>query len=503
MKNASANAWICTVCGYIHYGPKPPDECPICGAASSLFNPYKETEELTESQESAQWRCLNCEYIHDGSEPPAFCPVCGASHDRFEPYSSVADYSPLEDSKRKIVIAGAGIAGVSAAEAIRKSSPGSEIILLSKEDCLPYYRLNLTRYLAGEIEADSLDLHPDAWYAEQQIDLRLNAELKSIDPAQKRYALRNGEEDDFNTMILAVGSHPFVPPFPGTNKENVTVLRTRAHADSILDFCCEGMQCVCIGGGILGLETAGALARRGVKVTLLEGFDWLLTRQLNQRAGELLHSFVSSTGIKVHTSARVEELVGDEHVHGVLLNDGTTIPADMVLITAGVRSNSYLARMAGLTVNNGIVVNDNLASSHLDIFAAGDVAEHRGVSYGLWGASQFQGTIAGRNAVGEKTDFAGIPRSNMLKVLGYDLFSIGSITMEDGSYESIDGEIDGNYYCFIFHDSRLVGAILLGDTSLSAIVKKTVEENHDCSSILRLKPEVKDLVKYFSDMATQ
>jgi nitrite reductase (NADH) large subunit len=445
-----------------------------------------------------QWRCLNCGYIHTGPEPPAYCPVCGATADRFEPYMAEADIGAQAGVKQKVVIVGAGIAGVSAAEALRKASSEAEIVLLSKEPYLPYYRLNLTRYLAGQVGTDSLDLHPADWYAERNIELVLEAELGTVDIEEKRLRLRDGTEHSYDKLILTVGSHPFVPPIPGANKENVTVLRTRTHADLILEACRGKPKCVCIGGGLLGLETAGALAGLGVDVTLLEGHGWLLPRQLNQVAGELLESYVTSLGISLRKHARAQEIVGDERAQGIICKDGATIPAELIVIATGVRSNSYLARMAGLDVNRGIIVNNTLQTSHPEVYAAGDAAEHRGVAYGTWAPSQFQGTIAGMNVGGQRAEFAGIPRSNMLKVLGYDLFSIGQILTEDASYEVIEDRLDGRYYYFVFRDSHMVGSILLGDTTLASGVKEAVEKGIDCAKVLQQGPECKDILDWVS-----
>ena len=500
MGSAESTAWRCTVCGYIHYGPEPPDFCPVCGSTKDLFEPHTEPASSVEAGPPTQWRCLNCGYIHEGASPPDYCPVCGAPADRFEPYMTEAAAGPELGVKQKVVIVGAGIAGVSAAEAVRKSSSQAEITLLSKEPCLPYYRLNLTRYLAGEVSAEALPLHPERWYAERNIQLSLEAELRSADLAAKRLTLTDGTQLPYDRLVLSVGSHPFVPPFPGVNRENVTVLRTREHADHILELAQSEMCCVCIGGGLLGLETAGALARRGVDVTMLEGHGWLLPRQLNQTAGELLEQYVAEMGISLRKRARTEEIVGDECVRGVVLRDGATIPADLVVIATGVRSNSYLARLAGLEVNRGVIVSNTLRTSHPDVFAAGDVAEHRGVAYGTWGPSQYQGTIAGMNIAGRPAEFAGIPRSNMLKVLGYDLFSIGTILPEDGSYEVIAAQEDGRYFYFVFRDNTMVGSILLGDTTLAAGVKMIVEKQLDCSKVLQHRPQAEDVLAFVGEL---
>jgi nitrite reductase (NADH) large subunit len=278
------------------------------------------------------------------------------------------------------------------------------------------------------------------------------------------------------------------------------VLRSKADADEILDACCKDMHCVCIGGGLLGLETAGALALRGLQVTLVEGFGWLLPRQLNQRAGLLLEEYIKSKSISLRLNAQTQELVGDEQVCGVLLKDGTTLPADLVIISTGVRPNSYLARAAGLEVKNGVLVDNLLKTSQPDVFAAGDIAEHRGVVYGIWGPSQFQGSIAGMNAAGEKAEFAGVARSNMLKVLGVDLFSIGQIVLDDASFEAVEAEIDGKYYDFVFHDNYLVGSILLGDTSLSAGIKNVIEKHIDCSKVLQIHPGVPEILSFLEQV---
>jgi len=443
---------------------------------------------------------MNCEHIHDGSAPPAFCPVCGAPAERFEACTDVAGPVTADGEPGHVVIAGAGIAGISAAEAIRKASPEMEITVLSKEAHLPYYRLNLTRYLAGEVEGGRLALHPEEWYETNRISLLRGVELCGVDPDGRRLRLRNSDDMPYDRLVLAIGAHPFMPPFPGANRENVTPLRTKDDADLILDQCPAGARCVVIGGGLLGLEAAGALAGRGVDVALLEGHGWLLPRQLNERAARLLEARVRDVGVSIHRKARTKEILGDERVREVLLESGETLPADVVVVATGVRSNSYIARMAGLEVNRGVVVDNHLCSSNPDILAAGDVAEHHGVHYGTWGPSQFQGTIAGGNAVGGSAQFAGIPRSNMLKVLGYDLFSIGRITVEDASYRTCNAtdEATGNHCFFMFRDSHMVGAILLGDTRLSAQAKHAIETRTDCSVLLHGSPDARSVLDFLS-----
>jgi len=484
------------MCGYIHQGSELPDCCPICGATPDLFDLQPQVSLPLKQVAVTQWACLNCEYIHHGPDPPENCPVCGLSAAQFEPCRCSPTAAVSEQESISIVIVGAGIAGVSAAETIHRESPAAVITLLSKEPDLPYFRLNLTRYLAGDITAGDLFIHPEEWYRQNNIDLRLATELRDIDADNKVLTLSHDNVLTYDRLILAMGSHPFVPPIPGCNRENVTVLRTLRDADAIIGQCRPGLPCVIIGGGVLGLETAGALARRGVSVTLLEGFGWLMPQQLNQAAGDLLATYVSDLGISIRSNARINQIDGDDQVRSVILESGESIPAELVIVTTGVRSNSYLLRRANLEVNQGVVVSDILQTSREEIFAVGDITEHRGVVYGAWAPAQFQGVIAGLNTLGNKAEFAGIPRSNTLKVLDFELFSIGQVHPHDGSFQTFESMEDNQYLWFVFRDGQMVGAILLGDMRLASAIKSLIEKKVSCTDLLHTNPGVKEIVTY-------
>ena len=436
MAETLQKAWVCQVCGYIHYGPEAPEECPVCGAGAQMFEP---------------------------EAPPA--PV----------EASRASLAPL-----RVLIAGAGIAGVAAAEAVRQARPQAEILLASEEPELPYYRLNLTRFLAGELSLDQLELHPAEWYRDHRIELLRGSPLEELD-LERKQALCGSRRLGFDRLILTVGSRPFLPALPGVNLANVTALRTRQDAMTILALA-PGKECVVIGGGLLGLETAGALAGRGVRVSLLENQDWLLPRQLNRRAGELLRRHVEGLGIHLYPGARVKQLLGQEAVEAVLLEDGSCLPAGLVIISAGVRANLQLARATGLALNQGILVDTAMRTSHPDVFAAGDCAEHDDLLYGTWAPSQVQGAVAGANAVGGSAAFQPVPRSNTLKVLGIELFSIGRIAPLPTGLVIEGGE--PHYAWFHFEGDLLTGAILLGDASLSASLKKAIEGRRSFSGLL-------------------
>jgi mono/diheme cytochrome c family protein len=213
-----------------------------------------------------------------------------------------------------------------------------------------------------------------------------------------------------------------------------------------------------------------------------------MPRQLNPKAGAILGDHVDRLGIRLLRKAVTREIVGEGRVEGVLLEDGSRIPADLVVIATGIRANSSLARQAGLKVNRGVVVDNRLRASHPDVFAAGDIAEHDGVVYGLWTVSQAQGAIVGMNLAGASAEFGGLPRFNTLKVLGLDLASMGQIMPEDARDQVIDEEKDGSYFCFVFREDRLVGAILLGEMDLVSVTKRAVESRRDCAGLLRTHP---------------
>lgn len=422
--------------------------------------------------------CTACGYIHYGSEPQEKCPVCSASKEKFKP---ISDTSPegenllYQTGARRFVIVGAGIAGVSAAEAIRKSDPDAAIILLSNESNLPYFRMNLTRYLAGELDSSKLDLHPMTWYTENRIDLRLDTMVIDLLPEEKTLILSDYGKIPYNTLILAVGASPFIPPFPGTELDSVLTVRTINDADTILAACNEPIRVVCIGGGLLGLEVAGAIARRGATVTVVESLAWLLPRQLDRHASKMLEKKIQEMGISIITAAQTRALVGETRVTGVQLEDGRLLPADLVVISAGITTNLDLARKAGLKINKGILVDDHMRTSHADIYAAGDECEHHGRLYGLWVPAKSQGTVAGLSAAGKDANFPDLPPSARLKVLGIDLFSIGRFMPQDEHDVVLSEEIDGNYASFVFHDALMVGSNLLGDVRLASAVKTAIE----------------------------
>jgi nitrite reductase (NADH) large subunit len=497
MSESSSGAWRCTLCGYIHRGAEPPEICPICGASKKEFEPYQEAPAPSAPtkpiKKNRYWKCIICGYEEEGANPPEQCPVCGATPKDFQQVTDTA--ARVTEQPAGIVIVGGGIAGFSAAEAARRVAFGARIVIVSREIQLPYYRLNLTRFLAGEIEEKVLNIKPESWFREHRIEIKTGADVVAIDATGHSVSLSDGSRLPYSKLILATGSHPYVPPIPGIEREGATVLRTVEDALRIRETIRPGLRCAILGGGILGLETAGALAAQGAKASVIEGAPYLMPRQLNERAGRLLETIIAKKNIEVVHANGIDAFEGKKKIEAVRYDGNKTLPTDLVIVCTGVRPNSSLARQANLDVRQGVLVDGQLRTSQSDIYAAGDVAEFQGTVYGIWPAAQYMGTIAGRNAGGESIEFGGIPRSNTLKVLGIDLVSIGQVPIEDAATVEIDEESNGAYTRFLFRDGRMTGAIFLGQADAASKTREAIESRRDFSNVLSVKPGVGNIIE--------
>jgi nitrite reductase (NADH) large subunit len=443
-------------------------------------------------------RCSICGYLHYGNELPEACPICDAKAGDFKEVECVIKPERHDPGQSQFVIIGAGIAGVSAAETIRANAPKAKITLLSKEHEIPYMRINLTRLLAGEFAEENLPLHSAAWYEEHNIDLKLGTTAEHINLMEKSVLLNDGSTLHFDKLIFAAGSHPWVPPVPGTDLQKVFTVHDAADVHQILDTVKEGTKVVCVGGGILGLETAGALAKQDADVTVLEAFDYLMPMQLNPEGSTVLLEHLKTLKIDVITNAIADCIIGDDEVTGVHLKRGLLVEAEIVIITAGDRANSKLLEQVGLTVKKGVLVDNFLRTTHPDIYAVGDVAEHDGVRYGAWSPAMYMGKIAGMNASGIPTEFGGIPRTHMLKVLGKPMLSIGTIKALDGSYRAVEDHADGGYRMFMFRDQRLVGCLLIGKLKLMKPVRKAIHERLDMKNFLTQDTAAREVADFLT-----
>jgi len=289
----------------------------------------------------------------------------------------------------KIAVCGAGAAGSYAVKRLRLNLPEAEILLFDAAPVGFYAKMRLPEYLAGTLPREKLILSSPEQMADWGAELHLGEPVTAIDPASHTLATVAGEYT-WDILVLAVGAHAFVPPVPGlTASSRVHVLRELPDADALVALCEPGLNAAVIGGGLLGLEAAWSLHKRGLSVSIIETAPRLLPLQMNEEESAVLLSNFMNAGFKVCTGAAVDRF--EEASARIFLKDGTAVPASIVLVSAGIRANLDLAKNAGLACNRGIVVDASLRTSAPDVYAVGDCAELNGAITGLWLASKDQG----------------------------------------------------------------------------------------------------------------
>ena len=384
---------------------------------------------------------------------------------------------------QKYLIIGNGVAGTTAAEHIRKQDPNGSITILSDEDLPFYYRLRLNEYLSGDLAENALIAKPVTWYQQQNLALKLNTRVTSANPANRVVESLDRQTFSYDRLLLATGSRSFVPPIKGVDKSGVFALRSIQDARRIKEFTQLANNIVIIGGGLLGLEAGNALRKINKKITLIETYGRLLPRQLDEPGAQRLLGLLKEMGFQFRLAAKTREIQGNGRVNQVTLESGELLPADLVLISAGVRPNMDLAAPLGLTCDKGILVNEQLQTSRPDVYAAGDAAQFNGMVYGIWPASLEQGKIAGINMGGGQAVYQGTIMSNVLKVAGVDLASAGDIDAENRLTSKVISS-QTVYKKIVIKDKQIIGCIMLGDTKGFTKITKAMAEKQDADKVL-------------------
>jgi nitrite reductase (NADH) large subunit len=384
------------------------------------------------------------------------------------------------------LIIGNGVAGNAAAENIRKYDPQGKIIILSRESRPFYYVPALPEYLAGGKSVDQVIVHSQKWYDQNRIDLYLNTTVTKIDPAPKVVETHQGERFPYDKLLLATGGKSFIPPMQGADSPGVFTLKTLADADRIKQWAAHAKTAVLIGGGLLGLEAGNGLRKSGLKIIVVEFFPRLLPRQMDVPGAAILQSQMEDMGFTFYLGAVTKEIAPVSGGLEIRLDSGEKILGEMVLISAGVRPDLTLAQTLNLDLDKGVKVDDAMRTSRENIYAAGDLIEHRGRLYGIWPAAMEQGAVAGAAMAGQAAAYEGTLPSNVLKVVGIDLVAAGDIDA-DGKLESIvhKNEAQKTYRKLVIQDNHLVGAILLGDIRGSAEIQGAIKQRRDISNIKR------------------
>ena len=383
------------------------------------------------------------------------------------------------------LIAGGWAAGTAAAAHLRRLDPSAAISIVDAEP-VPYYsRPDLIDYVAGRKSRDQLFVHDTSWYGDNRISLTSGHVVTQIHPVEHTCTLDDGSVLSYDRLLLANGSSPFVPPLPGTSQSNVFALRTLVDAEALLLRIAPGSNAVIVGGGVLGLEVARALTERGMTASVLEFAGRLLPNQLDETAATMLREYLRSLGITAMLGVESQEVVsGDLGAAGILLKDGRRVPGTFVLFSTGVRPNTSVARAAGIAVGRGIQVDDSMQTSAADIFAAGDVAEHRGRLYGIIPPCLEQARVAAQNMVAPgSAAYQGSVMSNSLKIVGLDVLSIGNVNpIAAPGIEEIH-MIDGQTYRkVVLENGVLTGIILYGTTSGARPLQQALRAHTDLSS---------------------
>jgi nitrite reductase (NADH) large subunit len=368
---------------------------------------------------------------------------------------------------KKLVVIGNGMAAGRALEELLDRAPGAyEVTIFGAEPRVNYNRIMLSPVLSGEKAFEDILIHDDAWYEMHGITLHRGKQVVEIDRTAKRVTAADGTIAAYDQLLIATGSMPFVVPIPGANLPGVVTYRDLDDVNTMLAAARKGGRAVVIGGGLLGLEAAAGLHAQGMEVTVLHLMPTLMERQLDPSSGYLLQKAFEDRGIAVRCKANTHAVLGESHVTGVRLDDGTELPADIVVMAVGIRPNLVLAKEAGLETNRGVLVGDDMRTSDPDVFSVGECVEHRGLCYGLVAPLYEMAKVVAAQLAGDDTAaYTGSVTATKLKVTGIDLFSAGDFgEAKDRQDIVLRDAARGIYKRLVLKDNRIVGAVLYGET---------------------------------------
>jgi nitrite reductase (NADH) large subunit len=372
--------------------------------------------------------------------------------------------------KMKLVMIGNGMAGVRTLEELIKLVPDMyEIAVFGAEPHPNYNRILLSPVLAGEQTMDEIILNSWDWYRDNGIRLHAGKKVTEVDRVRRLVRSDDGTEEAYDRLLICTGSNPFMLPLPGKDLAGVIAYRDIADTNTMIAAASQYRKAVVIGGGLLGLEAANGLMRRGMQVTVVHGAPWLMERQLDEAAGRLLQKSLEERGLAFIIGGQTQAFVGNAQgrVAGVRFKDGSELATDLVVMAVGIRPNTALAEKIRLQVDRGIVVNDTMqTATDPRIYSVGECAAHRGIAYGLVAPLFEQAKVAANHlaqfGIGR---YQGSLTSTKLKVTGIDLFSAGQFMGGEGTEEIVMSDpFGGVYKRLVIKADKLVGACLYGDT---------------------------------------
>jgi nitrite reductase (NADH) large subunit len=388
--------------------------------------------------------------------------------------------------RRRLIVIGNGMAGMRTVEELQALAPDDfEIVVFGAEPHGNYNRILLSPLLAGDKSMADILINPLEWYAQNNVTLYAGDPIVSIDRRKRIVRSQQGRELSYDRLLLATGSKPWVPPLPGKDLAGVVTFRDLADVDAMLDAARRYRKAVVIGGGLLGLEAANGLMRRGMEVTVIHLFDTLMERQLDPAAAALLKASLEARGMKFKLAAKTVAILGEERANGVRFEDGSELQTDLVVMTAGVRPNIELAQQAGLRCDRGVLVTDTLQTFDPSIYAVGECVQHRNSTFGLVAPLWEQARVCAAH-LAEKgiRHYKGSISATHLKVTGIELYSAGEFLGGEGDEAIVLQDAQrGVYKRIVIRDNRIRGAVLYGDATDSSWYFDLMSGQRDIESL--------------------
>ena len=431
---------------------------------NGLFDRETEKKRTQSTDGKLLVKCIVCGEIFDASLEA--CPVCGAGPDKFIP---VEDKSTTfrRDTGEIFLILGGGPGAFNAAKAIRERNATAVITIVTDEKYAPYNRPMLTKALLSNFSGSQLAIEGPEWYDENRVFIAYGMKVVSINTASKEVICEKGAFQ-YDKLIYALGAKCFVPPIKGADKPHVATVRNIADTDRVKELLSGTRNIVCIGGGVMGLEGAWELKKGGYDVTILETASGLLHKQLDNMASDMLEDIVVSSGIKVVTGVSIAEITDTD----VILADGRIFPAQLVIMSTGMRPNAAIAKDVGIETGNFVKVDLNMRTSERFVYACGDCTEVNGAPQAFWAQAAETGRIAGANAAGEEElKYAPLGASLSINAFNTSIFALGTNGKDlERKFRTVEFRDDQrhSYEKYYFFNNRLAGVILIGDTSRMA-----------------------------------
>src|ERR1700712_4262909 len=401
-------------------------------------------------------------------------------------FNGEIDMNMISPRRSRLVLVGNGMAGVRALEEILSREPHAfSITVFGAEPHGNYNRIMLSPVLAGEKTFEAITTHPRSWYEENGVELIAGEAVVGINRESKTVTGALGTTRPCDILLIATGSNPVIIPLPGHKLSGVIGFRDIADVETMMMASKSGTHAIVIGGGLLGLEAANGLALNGMDTTVLHIMPTLMERQLDPVSAGLLKADLGRRGIKVITEANTKAILGENHVQGIELADGTHLPADIVVMAAGIRPNIALAKEAGLACGRGIQVDDGMLTSDPAIFAVGECVEHRGAVFGLVAPLyEMAKIVADRVTRTANSDYLAAVTGTRLKVTGIDMFSAGDFMGDENTDDVVFRDAArGVHKKLVIREDKLIGAVLYGEARDSAWYFDHIRSGTDISAL--------------------